>query len=389
MSHWLIDALQEGLESIEHSELVRLAMLHANAPGEWAPRKVRPSLIAEECRLARIKKFRGHDPQPGVPGNGAMKGGRPSAGTAIHFYRGYVAEGMAVTALNRVSRSYQTLDELRSADGRGGGATQVTHQGLGRYPFDVLGCSPWMLFEHRQPSESMGHGWIDIPYQAHPDMVIATDQGIELVQVKCPSMWAFQRYQKDGGASIRKRYEPQAIAEMAIGRLMGLPIQRNHILVFALEGALPGSDAAKDGQEILSEVVTVEWEDGHDRFVEAIAEEILEDDARAGRGEWPVAYPLGTRWPCDYCLYPRAEMTSCEENERWELEPQRAVRSSFLPTGSPAIPSLSPSSSTMDPAKTTPTGPGSTARERSLEPPPLPSLTPMPTLPPLLPSKGR
>jgi len=355
VSHWLEAALQDGLRAVDSNELIERAARHQLLVDiyrdERAARRVSPSLIAEECRLKRIKRYRRHQPRPGWNW-GAAKGGRPSAGSALHFARGYFGEGLIVAALSAVCQTYQTPDGLQ--------------QGSGAHQFDILGVSPWAVFE----CEAVGASFL-----AYPDMIILTqDGGPELIQIKTPSVFAFDRYRRDGGASIRKRYGPQTAAEMYIGRRLGMPFERNHVLCFTWEGFTPGSDEARAGKEIRAIVETVAWEDGMDRFVESIAEEILEDDAAAERGAWPIAYPLGTRWPCDYCNYARtsdSDNPGCEENEKWEPRLLRSMAAT--PDGSSAPPRpmtspspLPPSASPVSPAPTPPAG-------SSALPPPLPS----------------
>lgn len=373
--HWLIEAMQAGLENIDTQELMVEAARHvatedvdrADRPG----RRMSPTLLTMDCRLARLKRFRGHEAQPGQKW-GATRQGRHSAGSNLAFFRGGYGEGMAVTALSRASRGYQVPTLV---DGR---RSQAHRGGLGLYPFDILGASPWMVFEAQTWTDKgladVGH---PVNWLAYPDLVMSTAAGIELVQMKCPSVYAFDRYKREGAESIRSRYGGQASVEMHVGRLMGLPIMRNHVLVFAFEGSVPSSDEARSGQEMRGIVETIEWDDGIPVFCERLAEEVIEDDLAANRGEWPVAYPHGTRWPCDYCTWPRAsdgELAACEENEKWEgsrTPSTPAASSSATPGPSPSSPS-SPTPSPQAP----PPSPAPTTPEGSSAPRPLPSLVP-------------
>jgi len=364
MTHWLIDQLQDGLRAVDQPDLVRAAAEHCLLEDPYrdqrAQRRISPTLIAEECRLARLKRYRRHDPQPGWKWR-SVKQGQPSASSAMHTLRGTFAEGMAVAAL----------------------------QGAG---MQILGVSPTCVFEFEEEFEAelpSGEAYTAVvPWLAYPDVLFLHEGRPELIQMKCPSVHAITRYKRDGSASLERRYGPQATAEMHVGRLLGIPIERNHILCFAFEATLPGSDEAKAGQELHAVCHTIEWQEGMDTFCRRIVEEILEDDARANQGEWPAAYAADNwnKWPCSYCNYPRinqGEQHACEEVSAWEPQliaaPERTL--DFLPTGNPAIPSPAPlSSPTTDPATSAPTTPSA----------PAPSLAPLPSLrlPPLPPSKG-
>lgn len=347
MSHWLVDQLQLGLQLVDQPDLIRGAAEHCLLEDPYRDsrpaRRISPTLLSEECRLARIKRYRKHDPQPGWKWR-ATKQGRPSASSNMHTLRGTFAEGMAVTALRATG-------------------------------LEILGVSPTCVYEAQEDA---------INWLAYPDVVVLREGRPELIQMKCPSVHAITRYKRDGAASLERRYGPQATAEMHIGRLMGMPVERNHIFVFAFEGTLPGSEEAKAGQELHALCHTIEWQPGMDVFCRRIAEEILEDDAEAERGVWPEAYAADNwaKWPCSYCNYPRindGQQFTCEEHSAWE--PQLISP----PTGSRAIPSQGlppapPSSTTAPAAVSPPTAPS----------PPATSLAPLPRLqlPPPPPSKA-
>jgi hypothetical protein len=327
VSHWLVDQLQLGLQLVDQPDLVRGAAEHClleDPDRDSRPsRRISPTLIAEECRLARIKRYRKHDPQPGWKWR-ATKSGRPSASSNMHTLRGMFAEGMAVTALRATG-------------------------------MQILGVSPTCVFEAEEFTETMYEeaGYLrprSINWLGYPDIVFLREGRCELIQMKCPSVHAITRYKRDGSASLERRYAPQATAEMHIGRLLGMPIERNHILCFAFEGTLPGSDEAKAGRELHAVAHTVEWQDGMDAFCRRVAEEILEDDAEAERANWPAPYAADywNKWPCSYCNYPRVSdgtQTTCEEHSAWE--PQLLTPASPT-TGRPAIQSPpAPASSPM------------------------------------------
>jgi hypothetical protein len=383
--HWLEAALQAGLENIDNGELVRLAALHNLVEDTHrqsrTAKRISPSLLAEECMLAQVKRYRKHSPQPGWSW-GAVKQGVPSASSNLHFLRGFFGEGMMVAALNKVARTWQAPFYGETP---GQALHSETEEGLGLFPFDVLGCSPWAVFEATTTSHVMKevepgrYEATQVNYLAYPDVIMTTDMGVELVQMKCPSVFAFDRYAKDGGASLRKRYEPQAITEMYVGRLLGLPIARNHILAFTWEGWRPGME--HQGQEIRTIVETVEWSDDMAVYIETLSEQVQAADEAADQGEWPVPYPEGTNWPCSYCNYARVAMyegqTTCEENHKWEAQSsgQSSARTGQLvqiaQKGAPLPPPL-PSMMSSPPPLPSPNGPPPLPSPSGSLPPPLP-----------------
>ncbi len=338
--HWLEEALQEGLETLDGPELLKQAIAHVQLEDtqreQRAAKRISPTLISEECSLAAVKRYRHHSPQPGWEWR-SVKRGRPSASSNMHTFRGTIAEGMVIAALRAVSQG----------------------EGTGRYPFQILGVSPTCVFEHESWSETQFQdpvtGWwgpLQVNYLAYPDILMLVEGQPELVQLKCPSVHAIARYKRDGPATVHKRYGPQAIAEMVIGRWMGIPISVNHVLLYAFEGTLPSSEENKSGRELLTALYSEFWEEGMERFVQMSAERIVELDQEASRGTWPRAYPVGTTWPCDYCNYARVEdgsgLITCEENERWET--QRSTSSPAMPPALPAASSSTTAPPTAAPA---------------------------------------
>jgi len=314
-SHWLTDVLEQGLREVPTETLQDMAARHVlskdftRVEADGRVKRISPTLLSNECRLARLKRYRGHASQPGETRRN-MRQGRPSASSSIHFIRGYFGEGMVTAALKACAETY--------VDFVGDGTEQVTRagQGLGTlWPaYDVLGVSPTMKFECQVQGAN---------YLAYPDVVLLREGEMELAQLKCPSVFAINRYRNDT-TDLRRRYEPQAIAEMFIGRQMGLPIVRNHILAYSFEGFVPGSAEAKGGLEVNVVVETVEWREDMEQWVLSQAEEILEDDRNADAGRWVPGYPQenANKWPCSYCSHPRVPsdtgMVGCEENEKWE-----------------------------------------------------------------------
>src|SRR5256885_1217029 len=94
----LVDQLEAGLAALSFNELVRRSAAHMAREGEWKAGVLRPSLLAMECRLARVKTFLGHAPQPGVDFDHARRG-EPDASSNLVMSRGAWLEGVAVTAL--------------------------------------------------------------------------------------------------------------------------------------------------------------------------------------------------------------------------------------------------------------------------------------------------
>lgn len=299
--HWLVESLEEGLRRATSDQLQEAAAAHLTAKDETRTegggrnKRISPTLLSSECRLQVLKRYRGHTPQPGVKPIRNERQGRSDAGSAMNFLRGFLGEGMVVAALRAAFEE--------------GPKDWTMFQSV-----EIMGVSPVLKFEYEG----------DAPYLAYPDVALIVDGQVELVQLKCPSVFAVQRYKRDGPQHVRRRYGPQAIGEMFIGRRMGLPIVRNHVLVYSFEGFLPQSEEAKSGYAVNALVETVDWEDGMERWVLSRTEEILEDDRAADQGVWVPAYPAdnANKWPCSYCSHSRIAfepgMTPCEENEKWE-----------------------------------------------------------------------
>jgi hypothetical protein len=307
-AQWVKSAFENALLVVDNGELVRAAGEHVMAEGEWTERKIRPSLMAVECQLQRAKKFRGHLPQPGARWLSARQG-RPSANSNITFARGFLAEGLVVAAL----KAYAEM--------------------LGEY--EVIGCAPTFMAE------------ADPDWQAHPDLVVLHDGELENIQIKCPSVFAFNRYERGDDSSIRSRYTPQVVSEMHILRLMGLEIQRSHLFMLTWEGWPPGTEGA---EEVRCLDVPIPWQEGMDVWAEKLAEDIRADDRNADQGIFPspLARDKWNKWPCSYCMYARIaqhdHQVTCEEHERWETlpppPPELALSSGDEPSSEPLVPAL-------------------------------------------------
>jgi hypothetical protein len=179
---------------------------------------------------------------------------------------------------------------------------------LGEY--EVIGCAPTFVAE-AEPD-----------WQAHPDIIVMRNGIMENIQVKCPSVFAFNRYEKGEVSSIKQRYVPQVAAEMHILRLMGIPVERSHIFLITWEGWPPGTESA---EEVRCIDVPIPWEDGMADWADSVANDIRADDRNADQGFFPQPLDKGNwnKWPCSYCMYARTAQhtgqVTCEEHERWEI----------------------------------------------------------------------
>jgi hypothetical protein len=284
--HWIENAITEGLALTEQKIRLQKTAEHllAQSSGVWTAGRIRPSLIADPCPLSQVKKFLGHTAQPGFSW-GATRNGRPNGGTALNFDRGFFAEAMIVTAIEDSGRC----------------------KIIGRSPGTVFSCAP--------------------DYEAHPDVVIENEEKeIELIQIKCPSIFMFSRIYQNRGAS-RGRYYDQLMTEMYVGRAMGIPIVRTNLVLFTLEAKVPGI-TQEHGLNMLTEVF--EWTSDGDAIVETKAQAIRDNVAAAKAGTWPLAYPLSKQldYPCSYCTYARAPekgIVGCEDNDKWTIEEGRQL----------------------------------------------------------------
>src|ERR1700682_2682672 len=94
----LIPKLLDGLSILPYNQLVAKSAAHMAREGSWSPGVLRPSLLAMECRLARVKTFLGHPPQPGATFDHA-RGGEPDPASNLVMARGAWMESVVVTAL--------------------------------------------------------------------------------------------------------------------------------------------------------------------------------------------------------------------------------------------------------------------------------------------------
>jgi len=303
--HFLKTAFWEGLTSLDVKASLAGAVEHLGEEGEWERNVISPSLVGTECRLSRLKRFLGDDPQPGVTGMGMRAGVRDPV-TMINFLRGFYYEALVVPALE---------------------------QSLGKAA--IVGRAPTLLFRWRYDPANPGlcgdaddlklsmwsqQGKQGMVFAGHPDLLIQDpehDWGLATVQIKCPSIFKLERIQRMGDEDALKTYRGQMITEMYIGRRMGYPIQRAYLFLGSLEAI-----ASKERSPHVH-VVELEWEDVMRTVPEEIGREIVQDYDRAvGFGEWPAAYKEAAwdSFPCSYCQYSRLgnfETIGCEEQSEW------------------------------------------------------------------------
>jgi hypothetical protein len=259
---------------------------HVKVGGSWPSRTIRPSLLSDPCPLSRVKKFLGHKSQPGVDFS-ATRAGRPSATTAINFSRGYFMEGLLVAALKAYIAPPDKVAVLHDDPWEA---------------YSIIGCSPTLEFN---VEGFLVHDEMRLPMkmQAHPDVVANYCGEIELIQMKCPSVFKMDRIDKNGDKEFDS-YVMQLAAEMYIGRLAGYDIKRTHLLMTTFEGYAFG----KRGDGLRTICRTWEWDDDMAPMVEAVAEEILKDVAKAeNENIWPEPFPedAAKKFPCSFCNFAR------------------------------------------------------------------------------------
>jgi hypothetical protein len=315
--HFLEQALLDGLRALDVPELLKLQIEHNSAEGEWESGVVSPSLVGLDCRLARLKKFLGHDPQPGLKHMGVRQG-FPDPNSKINMLRGFNFEGIAVAALRH---------ELGAA---------------------LLGCAPKLLFRWRyQGDDPLLSMWVrrvkargsynpdgsradelenGMIFAGHPDVMVLDpdhDNSIALVQVKCPRISKCERIKRMGPKEALQNYRAQMVTEMYIGRMMGWPIERSYLLVGTMEGNFTG---AKHGADPYLDVIELPWAESMRMIPEEIARQLVQDadTASISHGdEIPMPYKESAwdTFPCSYCNYSRLgdfERIGCTEHQQWD-----------------------------------------------------------------------
>lgn len=296
---WLKEAITRGMEVLDVDESLQQIATHVTTKGEWEKAVVSPSLVATVCQLARLKKYLGHAPVPGKPVHMASAAARPSAISLINMDRGFLAEGLLVSALKA---------------------------GLGEDR--IIASAP--TYTPRWQDAITG-----IVYTGHPDVLLLNDNDeAELMQAKCPSVRKFERVQKLGDEDALETYRAQMVTELFIARadptgwmpkgMIGMahfPI-RNNLVLFAWE------HTGKDVKPRLH-VVPLDWDDTMETIPLAMGDEIEADAAMAlGQGVWPEGYPehAWNVWPCNYCAYsrlgdyldPEQVIPKCDDHKAWE-----------------------------------------------------------------------
>jgi len=291
VSHYLRDAFFDGLNTLDTEDLLQAIGEHIMVRGEWEPGVISPSLTANECRLARLKIFLGDAPQPGY-NRIAVRAGAPDAISQLNFIRGFCMEGAVVAA-------------IRTALGKD----------------RLWGNAPSLLFRWRYKGEDfLLNNWKSkgMVFAGHPDMMVWPEQmEMELVQIKTPSIFKFERVERMGKDEALRSYRAQMATELYIGRKMGYPIERNHLFMVTWEGT-------PKMKEPHCNIVTMEWDESMAMIPEEIGREIVQDyDAAYTQGRWPAALPphQASIFPCLYCRYPRHgsfDTIGCEEQGEWQ-----------------------------------------------------------------------
>lgn len=301
MSHdpsgkWIAEAVKLGCEMVDVDDMLQQIAKHVTTKGEWEKGVIAPSLIGRVCRLQRLKVFLGHDPIPGQPKHMASSMGHPSSIGLINMTRGFLAEGLIVTAL------------VAALGDR------------------VLAHAPTFAPRFVDPQTGQVHA-------GHPDILVIGETGLpELIQVKCPSVNKFERAIKLGDEDALEIYLPQLVEEMFITRNVALTeegrshadhmVTRNNLVLFAWEHT--GKDTVPRVR-----VVPLDWDPSLATIPLNAAAEIEEDVAAAlAMNVWPEAYPehQWNVWPCAYCPFSRLGeyldekviIPKCDDHEAWK-----------------------------------------------------------------------
>lgn len=300
MSHdtsgrWIAQAVQRGCELIDVDEMLAEIAKHVTTKGEWEKGVISPSLIGRACNLQRLKVFLGHPTIPGRPNHMASSMGLPNSISLINMVRGFLAEGLIVTAL------------IRALGDR------------------VIAHAPTFAPRYVDPVSHQVHA-------GHPDILVIGDEGLpELIQVKCPSVYKLDRVEKLGDEDALESYRAQMIEEMFITRQVSyvdedaaLTVVRNNLVLFSWEHT-------GKHKKPRATVVPLDWDGSMNALPRAVAAEIEEEVARAlAQGIWPEAYPehQWDVWPCAYCPYsrlgdytnpdPAEHLPKCDDHAKWE-----------------------------------------------------------------------
>lgn len=272
-NHWIEQAIIEALSTIPLSELRKTALAHEGIPMEHTPGLIRPSLLADPCPLARVKKALGHEAQPGYHWE-TVRNGRPNAGTALNYYRGMAMEGLVIAAIEHTSYA------------------------------KIIAKSPGFVIKG---------DW----YEAHPDALIEYNGQLWLLQIKNPNVHYF-RHAQDGQAVVERNLI-QVGTELYFARKSGLIIDRAYILAISWETLAPRLTQDHGINMLVGEIhYTPEIEATIDELIRLQQENV----ELARQGHFPQPYPETEfdKYPCAYCPYSRIKqigIVSCVENEEW------------------------------------------------------------------------
>jgi hypothetical protein len=287
VSHWLEDALMEGLTDLDIPEAVASMADHLSTEGEWRKGVISPSLVAVQCPLSRVKIFLGLVPAPGQPARTAVRAGRPDFNSTIAMVRGMAGEALILAA-------------------------------MGKANLPIVAKAPHFVVEWTDPE----HGYA---YAGHPDVLIESpfDQSqqfkgdrFEMIQIKTPTSYKIDRVEKQGDQDALKSYLPQMATEMFIARRSGMNVTANHLLLFSWD-SIPKNNKPR------VKAVTLEWHPSLATIPEEAARQIHDDALIAlAQNVWPAAYPVTSWdvWPCSYCRYARLgdfEVPACDDHEKW------------------------------------------------------------------------
>jgi hypothetical protein len=297
MSHWIAEAVKQGLEELDVDEALQQAAKHVQIKGEWERGVVSPSLVAVECRLQRLKRFLGHHPHPGAKRRFmATRAGVVNAVSVINMTRGFLAEGLLVAALR----------------------TSLKDR--------ILATAPAF-----NPSFVADNG---MKFAGHPDMMLVGDyDATELIQFKSPSVFKLDRVENaihKGEAFVTaelRSYLPQLATELFICRnsvavrQWGRIPNVNNLVLFSWEHTVKNTKP-----RVI--VIPIEWDESLASIPLTVADE-LEQDAIAAKtmGIWPEALPEHQYdvFPCSYCPFSRLGdytnpddvLPKCDDHEAW------------------------------------------------------------------------
>lgn len=304
---WIKDVIEAGMKILDVDDSLQYIAAHVTEKGVWEKGVVSPSLVATMCRLARLKKYLGHEPHPGAPKHMAISRGVPDAISLINMDRGFVAEGLLVAAMKAA------------------------------IPDRIIATAPLYVPRWKDPQTG-------IVYTGHPDMLVLGEQGWpELVQFKCPSMFKFERISKLGDDDALETYRAQMITELFIARHdpradtmatarkeQKLIPYRNTLGVFCWE------HTGKDVRPKLN-VVPLDWDDSMESIPLVAGDELEADSVGAlAMDQWPEPY-AEHQWnvyPCSYCSYSRLgdytadpPLPKCDDHAAWKKEKDGQVPS--------------------------------------------------------------